>query len=98
MKVFDPHVLALQFYGAVCILLQKYDMHPDLKEEGLKEYSMEYFIQEIRDEMTGYIPSEDSELILSCISSLHNREFRFEEIEKTAEMLSDESNARKKYV
>ena len=43
---------------------------------------MEYFIQEIRDEMTGYIPSEDSELILSCISSLHNREFRFEEIEK----------------
>ena len=53
----------------------------DIKE-GLKEYSMEYFIQEIRDEMTGYIPSEDSELILSCISSLHNREFRFEEIEK----------------
>ena len=37
MKVFDPHVLALQFYRAVCILLQKYDMHPDLKEEGLKE-------------------------------------------------------------
>lgn len=37
MKVFDPHVLALQFYEAVCILIQKYDMHPDLKEEGLKE-------------------------------------------------------------
>ena len=37
MKVFDPHVLALQFYGAVCILLQKCDMHPYLKEEGLKE-------------------------------------------------------------
>lgn len=37
MKVFDPHVLALQFYGAVFILIQKYDMHPDLKEEGLKE-------------------------------------------------------------
>ena len=37
MKAFDPHVLALQFYGAVCILIQKYDMHPDLKEEGLKE-------------------------------------------------------------
>lgn len=37
MKAFDPHVLALQFYGAVCILIQKYDMYPDLKEEGLKE-------------------------------------------------------------
>ena len=37
MKAFDPHVLALQFYGAVCILLQKCDMHPYLKEEGLKE-------------------------------------------------------------
>ena len=37
MKAFDPHVLALQFYEAVCILIQKYDMHPDLKEEGLKE-------------------------------------------------------------
>lgn len=37
MKVFDPHVLVLQFYGAVCILLRKYDMHPDLKDEWLKE-------------------------------------------------------------
>ena len=37
MKAFDPHVLALQFYGAVCIFLQKCDMHPYLKEEGLKE-------------------------------------------------------------
>lgn len=37
MKAFDPHVLALQFYGAVCILIQKYDMYPDLKEGGLKE-------------------------------------------------------------
>ena len=40
VKTFDPHVLALQFYGAVCILLQKYDMHPDQAEAARQELTL----------------------------------------------------------
>lgn len=48
--------------------------------DGIKEYSLEYFIQEIRDEMAGYVQTEDSDLIIKCLSSLRKIIFDYSEI------------------
>ena len=46
---------------------------------GVKEYSTNYFISEIRDEMAGYINSQKAEHILGIFSSFHKREFTYNE-------------------
>lgn len=49
---------------------------------GVKEYSTEYFIHEINDEMAGYIRPEDSVTLIRCLSSLRKRDFHLFELEK----------------
>lgn len=46
---------------------------------GVKEYSTNYFISEIRDEMAGYINPQKAEHILGIFSSFHKREFTYNE-------------------
>ena len=49
-------------------------------EIGFKKYSADYFLHEIQDEMTGYVSSENIETIIGAMSSLHKREFTYDEL------------------
>lgn len=49
-------------------------------EEGLKAYSSEYFIQEIKDEMTGYVNRQSIEELINVISTLRKRDFSYSEL------------------
>ncbi|MBQ5979525.1 MAG: hypothetical protein IJL58_05850 [Bacteroidales bacterium] len=46
-------------------------------ERGIKEYSTEYFKQEISDEMAGYLPGTVIEGVFNALSSLRSRDFWF---------------------
>lgn len=48
---------------------------------GVNEYSLEYFVQEIKDEMAGYIPNEECNALIKCLSSLQKRDFYLNELE-----------------
>lgn len=49
-------------------------------EKGIKEYSTEYFIQEISDEMAGYLPGPVIEGIFNALSSMRKRDFKYDEL------------------
>lgn len=52
---------------------------------GIKSYSSEYFIGEIRDELAGYIKSaEELNNIFSLLSDFRKREFKLSELEEFA--------------
>jgi hypothetical protein len=51
-------------------------------EKGIKEYSTEYFKQEIQDELAGYLPSPVIEAVFNSISSIRNRSFSYKEFIK----------------
>lgn len=44
-------------------------------ERGLADYSSEYFLPEIEDEMAGYLPFEAIDTILEILASFRSREF-----------------------
>ena len=44
-------------------------------ERGLADYSTDYFIPEIRDEMAGYLPFDDIDRVMGVLSSFRSREF-----------------------
>ena len=54
-------------------------------ENGLKEYSVEYFLPEIKDEMEGYLKQDDIDNIIKIFSSYRKIEFDFNEILPIAE-------------
>lgn len=47
--------------------------------EGIKEYSTDYFLPEIKDEMAGYIPFPIIDIVTNVLSSLREREFSYED-------------------
>lgn len=47
---------------------------------GLRSYSINYFLPEIKDELVGYFPASVVEAAFSLIGSLRKREFSFEEL------------------
>lgn len=49
--------------------------------KGIKNYSLDYFQGEIRDEMAGYIKPQDIEKIFQLLSQLRKREFKLYEIQ-----------------
>ncbi len=51
---------------------------------GLRSYSIDYFLPEIKDELVGYFPASVVEAAFSLIGSLRKREFNFEELKKKA--------------
>lgn len=48
-------------------------------EKGIKDYSTEYFKQEIADEMAGYLPGCAIEGVFNSLSSIRRRVFRYNE-------------------
>lgn len=52
--------------------------------EGVRDYSINYFLPEIKDEMVGYIDSHTFELMQGLISSLGKREFTLQELSERA--------------
>ena len=46
-------------------------------DEGIKEYSSEYFLPEIKDEMAGYIQHDAIDRIVNILSSFREREFSY---------------------
>ena len=48
-------------------------------EKGIKDYSTEYFKQEIADEMAGYLPGTAIEGVFNALSSMRSRDFWFRE-------------------
>lgn len=51
-------------------------------EKGIKEYSTEYFKQEISDEMAGYLPGPVIEGVFNALSSIRSRDFRYDEFQE----------------
>ena len=50
-------------------------------QKGINEYSMQYFLPEIKDEMVGYVPYKLIDPILTLLSSFHSREFSYKQVE-----------------
>ena len=47
---------------------------------GLRSYSIDYFLPEIKDELVGYFPASVVEAAFSLIGSLRKREFTFKDL------------------
>jgi hypothetical protein len=52
--------------------------------DGINEYSVRYFLPEIKDELSGYLHPDIIEQILRIISTFGEREFRFDDFVKYA--------------
>ena len=57
--------------------------------KGIKSYSLEYFLGEIKDEMAGYIKPDDIEKNIQLISLLGKREFKLSELKHITSQTSD---------
>lgn len=51
-------------------------------EKGVADYSIEYFIPEIKDELAGYIPFNLIDTIVGILASFRSREFSFRDFEQ----------------
>ncbi|MDA8164322.1 MAG: hypothetical protein M0017_04745, partial [Desulfobacteraceae bacterium] len=51
---------------------------------GCRDYSMNYFLPEIKDELVGYVSQDHIEYIIQIFSSLRKRDFYMHEIEEIA--------------
>jgi hypothetical protein len=64
--------------------IQKFSEHGRLTRDqvlnGVRQYSIEYFLPEIRDEMHGYIKREDVDATFDLIGSLRKRDFKLSEL------------------
>lgn len=60
----------------------------DIKK-ALSKYSSDYFIPEIRDEMTGYIPYKTVDTVIKLLASFRNREIRFRDFKDEFEASPD---------
>ncbi|MEI2986101.1 MAG: hypothetical protein V8T61_03495 [Alistipes inops] len=54
-------------------------------EKGIKKYSMNYFLPEIRDELVGYLENDQIEAFVHLLSSYRQREFLLRDIRAYAE-------------
>lgn len=54
-------------------------------KKGIKEYSTDYFLPEIRDELVGYIPGKYIECLFRFLSSFHKRELDYGELKREYE-------------
>ena len=50
-------------------------------DRGIAEYSNEYFLPEIKDEMAGYIPFNLIDSVVSILASFRSREFSFKDFD-----------------
>lgn len=61
-------------------------------EKGIADYSLEYFLPEIKDEMVGYIPFTHIDSIVSILASFRSREFSFNSFDTAVKKTSLLSN------
>jgi hypothetical protein len=51
---------------------------------GMRSYSIDYFLPEVKDELVGYFSNDDVAATIDLIGSMRNREFTFVELTKKA--------------
>jgi hypothetical protein len=51
---------------------------------GVRSYSIEYFLPEIKDELVGYVARDDTDTVMELLGSLRKRDFSFGELEEKA--------------
>jgi hypothetical protein len=56
----------------------------DQIQSGIRSYSIDYFLPEIKDELVGYFPASVVEAAFSLIGSLRKREFHFKDLHTKA--------------
>lgn len=54
-------------------------------QSGVRDYSIRYFLPEIKDELVGYLSPEEGEGILQLLASMGRRHFTFAELERAKE-------------
>lgn len=73
------------------ISIQTHCKSPNVSEqnidEGIKEYSSEYFLPEIKDEMAGYIPYQHIDNIVNILASFRSREISYKDFCQAFETL-----------
>lgn len=62
--------------------------------DGLNEYSAEYFLPEIKDEMAGYIPFNLIDAVINILSSFREREFSYTDFCKIYEKNTIDDNVK----
>lgn len=55
-------------------------------EKGLADYSLEYFLPEIKDEMAGYLPFDSIDAIMEILASFRSREFSFSAFDQAVQL------------
>lgn len=63
-------------------------MSRDHVMSAFREYSIGYFLPELKDELVGYVPPAQIDLFFSVIASLRKREFTRRDLERAAEDLA----------
>jgi len=61
-------------------------------QSGIRDYSIQYFLPEIRDELSGYVDIEDIESMIKLLGALRKRDFRYAELESMAKNKSIRSD------
>lgn len=67
-------------------------------EKGIKKYSMNYFLPEIKDELVGYLDNEQIEKFVNLLSSYRKREFYLREIRIYAQQNSSYAQLNLEYI
>lgn len=82
--------------------LQKYWMSNIFTRDqilsGIRDYSVNYFLPEIKDEIVGYVSPERSDIALRIISSLGKRDFSFDELSQATDVRKQHINLDIEYI
>jgi hypothetical protein len=70
-----------------CSSPERERLTPEEVKAGLRLYSQEYFLPELRNELAGYLDQDDVERSLLLLSSLQRARVSFAELEQTAAVL-----------
>ena len=57
-------------------------------KNGLRLYSIEYFVPELRNELAGYLDPDEIDKSLVLLTSLHRPRLSFADLERTASELA----------
>ncbi|MFD2234107.1 P-loop ATPase, Sll1717 family [Phaeospirillum tilakii] len=69
----------------------------DCVKGGMRKYSIEYFLPEIRDELVGYTNPEEGDAIFDIISAIKKRDFTYEEAVTVANKVAPDMAEKRVY-
>jgi len=78
----------LQLLACVQSFYADRKMTDDQVNSGLREYSIAYFLPEIRDELSGYVQPEEIDQLIRALARIGKREFSFNELVMSASDLA----------